>query len=91
MSVTAVARRPFDPERDAHRFVYLTDGELLFEVVAVRGFPRADSGPKPALRLLDVARPIPKDRFEELDSASWVPIEEVAPLDVVTPMRNPPE
>lgn len=86
MSAVAVRRRPFDEARDAHRFVYLTDGELLLEVVAVRGLPREDSGPKPALRLLDVRKPIPKDRFEELDSAAWVPIEEVAPLDVVVPI-----
>ena len=89
MSVVAVARRRFDPERDAHRFVYLTDGEVLLECVAVRGVPSGEGGPRPAMKLLDVARPLPADRFEELDSASWVPIEEVEPLDVVVPMRNP--
>lgn len=87
---TAQRRRPFDPTRDARRFVYLLDeaaGRLL-EVVGVRGmggdFPRPDA----AVKVLDVARGLPEDPFEALDRAEWVPIEEAAVLAVVEPMPD---
>lgn len=82
----AVERRRFDVQKDARLHVCLTDGESLYEVVAVRGMPAREGG-RPdehaALRLLDVSLPLPADRFEELETAPWVPLAEVEPLDVV--------
>lgn len=86
------ARRHFEPERDARRFVYLLDEDAakLFEVVAVRGMGPARARPagNAAVKLLDVGRDLPAHPFEAVDEAAWVPIEEATALAVVEPDRQ---
>lgn len=80
----AVARRRFDASRDARRFVMLTDGRRLLEVIAVRGFV-SEGRPEghAAVKVLDVVADVPAGRGDELEAAEWLPLAEVELLEVV--------
>lgn len=83
MPTNVAALRSFDVSRDAKRFVKLTDGESLYEVMGTRGILGTRETGAPALRLLDCRLDLPKDPFEAIDAAEWVPVEDVGGLRVV--------
>lgn len=86
MATNVAALRRFDVSHDAQRFVKLTDGDSLYEVMGTRGIlGRSTADGEPAVRLLDCRRDLPDDPFEAIDAAPWVPAEEVGALGVVVP------